>query len=216
MTLPWFRLYTEFATDPQIQMLAFEDQRHYVMTLCLKGMGLLDKTYPSPDFRARLIAATLGLDGPACDEANRRLRENGLVDKDWQPLNWEKRQFRSDHNAKERQRLVRQRKNAGVTTKRCDSHSLEAEADTDTDSDREEAAALEIPEAPKDFDSEKEHPAFVAWCRKRGLAPNTERWRGWVLKAVDSGRYAKRPKRPPTEAECLAERRRIIAAQEAS
>ncbi len=34
--MPWFRMYSEFATDPKVQMLSESDQRRYVMLLCLR------------------------------------------------------------------------------------------------------------------------------------------------------------------------------------
>ena len=34
--MPWFRLYSEFATDPKVQMLSESDQRRYIMLLCLR------------------------------------------------------------------------------------------------------------------------------------------------------------------------------------
>lgn len=127
-------MYTEYATDPIVQMLAFEDQRHFVMALCMKGSGLLDRAYPTDEFRQRVIAAALGLDPTACAEAARRLKEAGLIDDRWQPIKWEKRQFSSDHNAAERKRKQRERdSHTDVTADGCDSHA----PDTDTESERD-------------------------------------------------------------------------------
>jgi hypothetical protein len=113
--MQWFRMYAEFLTDPVVRMLAFEDQRHFVAALCMKASGSLDKEYPSPAIRRRALASLIGLscetyDGKPVpfDEANRRLRELGLVDENWQPLNWDKRQFQSDSGA-ERMRKWRER-----------------------------------------------------------------------------------------------------------
>lgn len=115
MSLPWFRMYTEFATDPDIQCLAFEDQRHYVVLLCLKGSGVLDKDYPDPARRYAIIRKTLGLDSTAVDEAKRRLMDAMLIDELWQPLAWDKRQFDSDHSGAERTRRWRQKRDVTVT-----------------------------------------------------------------------------------------------------
>ena len=35
-SMPWFRMYHEFATDPKVQMLSEVDQRRFIMLLCLK------------------------------------------------------------------------------------------------------------------------------------------------------------------------------------
>lgn len=146
MTLPWLRLYSEFATDPKIQILAFEDQRHFVMLLCLKGNGTLDAEAPSDPYRERLIAKALGLDLVAAQEAKRRLVEGGLITPDWQPRAWEARQFKSDHDATERKRKQREKQRLAdhgrdshndVTTSGCDSHGLDTDTDTDADTDSE-------------------------------------------------------------------------------
>lgn len=96
MGMPWFRFYHEFVGDPVVQSLAFEDQRHFVMVLCLKASGFLDKPFPSKEVRHRMICHALGLDPVAGAEALRRISEPGIVGQDWQPTNWDKRQFRSD------------------------------------------------------------------------------------------------------------------------
>jgi hypothetical protein len=136
-------MYVEFATDPEVQMLAFEDQRHFVMALCMKGAGVLDKIYPDAARRERIIAAYLGLDPVSAAEAKRRLRESGLVDDAWHPVNWEKRQYRSDHDGAERKRRQRERERAaggeGVTTVSRDSHGLDQNR-TDPETDPEQIA----------------------------------------------------------------------------
>ena len=122
MNYPWFRMYSEFITDPLIRMLSFEDQRHFVAALCLKASGVLDKQYPSPEVRRAVISQLIGLNADegernALDAANARLRKLGLIDEQWQPRNWEKRQFISDHSdptAAERMRRYRN-KNRNVT-----------------------------------------------------------------------------------------------------
>lgn len=107
----WFRMYSEFATDPVVQTLAFEDQRHYVMILCFKCSGILDRPINAKE-RNRIILRGLGLDSVAGDEARRRLIDVGLIDKNWQPLAWEKRQFISD-NSSARVRKHRKNKEPG-------------------------------------------------------------------------------------------------------
>ena len=107
MSLPWFRMYAEFAGDPVIQSLAFEDQRHYVVILCLKCSGTLDRNI-SADLIDRIVLRGLGLDPVAGAEAKRRLMEVCLIEKNWQPKGWDKRQFRSDLST-ERVRQFRKR-----------------------------------------------------------------------------------------------------------
>lgn len=81
--------------------------------------------------------------------------------------------------------------------------------------EREEGAlSFDIPECPKDMDRKAEGAAFVEYYREDGKKPTQRLWVNWVLRAAKSGLYRKRTARP-TEAECLEERRRIIARQEA-
>jgi hypothetical protein len=95
MHLPWFRFYAEFGTDPVIQSLAFEDQRHYVILLCLKAQGVLDRDISAAS-KERIILRSLGLDPVCGSEVKRRLVEVKLVTNSWQILGWAKRQCESD------------------------------------------------------------------------------------------------------------------------
>lgn len=210
--LPWFRLYSEFCVDPQVQMLSFDDQRHFVMAMCMKRRGILDKPYTSRDVRARVIAMTLGLEPVAASEANRRLVEMGLVDTDWQPVAWERRQPKSDSDGAERARRYRDRRNANVTEPSRDSHGLERERDSERDKDQRESALslVRIPECPKDMDVEAEGQSCADYYREQGKRVTPNRWRSWVLRAANSGVYARLKSRPPTEAEIQAARRDMV------
>jgi hypothetical protein len=117
LPLPWLRLYTEFASDPKIQILAFEDQRHFMMLLCLKGNGTLDADSPSQEYRERLIAKALGLAGPEAFSAKVRLRDAGLIADDWQPLKWDERQFKSDRSTERVREYRKRHSNVTVTGK---------------------------------------------------------------------------------------------------
>jgi hypothetical protein len=113
-------MYSEFVTDPKIQALAFEDQRHFIALLCLKCNGVLDSHTGSANFRERMIAVGLGLSDDKRADAKARLIDAGLIDDKWQPLAWEKRQRRSDQDptGAERQQRWRERnslRNGGVT-----------------------------------------------------------------------------------------------------
>lgn len=107
--LPWFRLYHEIATDPVVKLLAFDDQRHFIWSLCMKASGLLDREFPTPQLRERAIAGYLGVSLSTADEVRRRLLEVGLIDAAWHPVNWDKRQMRSDSST-DRVREHRERK----------------------------------------------------------------------------------------------------------
>jgi len=112
MSNPWFRMYSEFANDPIVQSLAFEDQRHYIIILCLKCQGVLDRKL-LPASRERIILRGLGLDEASAREVKRRLIEVEFITEDWQPVAWDKRQFKSDNSA---ERSRKSRINKGSNT----------------------------------------------------------------------------------------------------
>jgi hypothetical protein len=134
--MPWFRMYAEFATDPVVQSLDFGDQRHFVMTLCMKASGLLDKKFKDSEQRTTIIRRVLGLDAVAYETAMKRLVTAGLVSEDWQPINWCKRQFLSDTSTN-RVRAFRKRSRNSVVTP--------SDTDTDTDTDTEQNKKPPIP-----------------------------------------------------------------------
>lgn len=108
--LPWFRLYAEAVDDEKLRLLAFEDRWHFIALLCCKATGVLDGEDAS--MRMRKVAVKLGLDLRELGEVARRLAEVGLIEAETlQPLAWDQRQFRSDHDttAADRQRLKRAR-----------------------------------------------------------------------------------------------------------
>lgn len=133
---PWFRLYTEFAHDPKVQMLAFEDQRHFIVLLCLKCNGTLDTSAVSDSHKDRLIYKSLGLDATTGSEVKRRLMEVNLIDSGWQPTKWDARQSKSDHSNgrvkkhREKQRLNNEKQECNVTVTdkiRIDKNRIEEE-----------------------------------------------------------------------------------------
>lgn len=96
MAKPWFRLYAEFLSDPKMQLLAFEDQRHYVGVLCLKCNGTLETLSIGPEHFERMVSKALGLDPIMGAEVKRRLMDVGLIGEGWQPIAWDRRQYESD------------------------------------------------------------------------------------------------------------------------
>ena len=159
MTLPWFRMYSDFIFDEKIEFMAFEDQRHFVFVLCMKNMGLLDKEYPQDGMLDRVVAKRLGLYGEAFENAKTRLIDSGLIDEKWQPIAWSKRQFRSDADttAAERKRRQREKEKESCeyvtrdtsVTSRVTCHDVtDVDVDTDTDTDTEKKKP-----APRAFDA---------------------------------------------------------------
>ena len=105
---PWFKFHHEFATDPVVQLLSFEDQRHFIVLLCLKAGGALDRVYGNSGTRERVSLSALRIDSTALVDLKNRLMEIAVIDADWQPTAWEKRQESKDKTAAERMRRKRE------------------------------------------------------------------------------------------------------------
>lgn len=149
MSNPWLRLYADFASNPVVQSLAFEDQRHFIVLLCLKCDGTLDRP-SAKTVRDRIICRGLGLDPMTAAEAKRRLREVGLVDEDWQPTGWNKRQFLSD-NSTDRVRKYRKNKKPGnvpETPSGSSGNNNETPPEADTEADTEADVSAELRGSP--------------------------------------------------------------------
>lgn len=150
--MPWFRMYVDFLNDPKLIALAFEDQRHFIGLLALKSDGALDSGC-EPELLDRIVAQRLWIDQAVIREVKKRLMAAGLISDCWQPLAWEKRQFRSD-SSKERVAKFRAKKKAGAgeqngngegnatgneggnggeTLQKRPSNAVDTEADTDTE-----------------------------------------------------------------------------------
>jgi len=90
MANPWFRLYSEFAHDPKVQMLSEAMQRRYVMLMCLRCSETLETLHETE------IAFQLRLSAEELDETKKLFISKNFIDKHWNLLNWDKRQFVSD------------------------------------------------------------------------------------------------------------------------
>lgn len=139
-SLQWFRLYAGIVDDEKLRLLAFEDRWHYVAILALKADGLLDKAVDLPMLN-RYVAAKLGLQMRELEAVANRLEEVGLIDAEtFQPLAWDKRQFKSDSST-DRVRAFRERKKQAaatppdhVTAGNVSVTPPETETETETDS----------------------------------------------------------------------------------
>ena len=131
MANPWFRLYSEFAHDPKIQMLSEAMQRRYVMLLCLRCSETLETLHETE------IAFQLRLSEKDLEETKLLFISKKFIDRQWNLLNWDKRQFVSDSStervARHRQKK-KQASNADETLQERPSNAI----DTDTDTDKKQ------------------------------------------------------------------------------
>lgn len=145
--LPWFRMYVDFLNDPKMIAIAFEDQRHFIGLLALKSDGVLDQDCDEK-IMDRIVAQRLWLDYSSITDVKKRLVDAQLIDDLWQPIAWEKRQFRSDHDPSgaERQLRFRAKKKAKIDSnalRNADSNATVTLPDkTRRDKNREEIKDL--------------------------------------------------------------------------
>jgi len=123
----WFRTYAEIINDPKLLLIAPSDRWYFIGILAMKCSAVLDKT--PPEKLDRVICQQLRLTNDEWNECSRRLRDEGLIDSDYQPINWNKRQFKSDTSSdrvrKHRLKLLR---NVSETPPETET---ETEAETD-------------------------------------------------------------------------------------
>jgi hypothetical protein len=132
MANPWFRMYSEFATDPKVQMLNEADQRRLTMLLCLRcndHVTLHDEE----------VTFLLRISNDEWQVTKAQFIARGFINSDNEILNWDKRQFASD-TSKNRVAAHRERKknecNGDVTLQKQESNALDTEQiqnRTDTD-----------------------------------------------------------------------------------
>lgn len=127
MANPWFRMYSEFASDPKVQMLSETDQRRFVMLLCLRCSNV---SQPLQDDE---VAFQLRISNEVWLQTKQVLMEKGLIDEESKPCAWDKRQYISDVSTR---RVLKHREkkkrecNVSVTAPDTDADT-EAQADSE-------------------------------------------------------------------------------------
>lgn len=142
MSYPWFRLYSEFASDPKIQSMDETSQRRFVIVLCLQCDGTLKKLSETE------IACAMRISEQELSETKELFIKKGFIDAEWNVLNWDKRQYKSD-TSKERTRKWRE--NKSVTSQRRHEDTIVTAPDTDTDTDNKKKINKRKTAAPDIF-----------------------------------------------------------------
>ena len=142
MANPWFRLYSEFAHDPKIQMLPEAMQRRYVMLMCLRCSEVLETLHETE------IAFQLRLSTGELDETKQLFISKNFIDEHWNLLNWDKRQFVSDSStmrvAKHRNKK-KQVSNVDETLQKRPSNAIDTDTDTDTEQIQKRTTSVATP-----------------------------------------------------------------------
>lgn len=168
-SFPWFRLYTEFATDPKVQGISEEMQRRLIMLFCLQGNGSLE-TLNEEDLSFALRVSKIQL-----QETKELFIQKKFIDKRWRVLNWEKRQCRSDVST-ERVRAFRTRKKNDNETDETVSETFQKRDETVSETvgnglRGEERRKEEIREEEEEEEKlEKKKTRFRASSTKRGTS----------------------------------------------
>lgn len=176
-SLPWFRMYTDFLMDPKMIALAFEDQRHFIGILALKSDGALDQDC-CPDLMDRIVAQRLWIDHAIIRDVKKRLIAAELIDNDWQPLAWNKRQMRSDADPTnaERQRRHRERQKAAKEAeekavleakKKAQAEAEQSGKDAENDSNALRNAQVTPIDIDTDLDKEVDKKTLSSDSKKR-------------------------------------------------
>lgn len=176
-SLPWFRMYTDFLMDPKMIALAFEDQRHFIGILALKSDGALDQDC-CPDLMDRIVAQRLWIDHAIIRDVKKRLVAAELIDNDWQPLAWNKRQMRSDADPTnaERQRRHRERQKAAKEAeekavleakKKAQAEAEQSGKDAENDSNALRNAQVTPIDIDTDLDKEVDKKTLSSDSKKR-------------------------------------------------
>ena len=83
MPNPWFRLYSEFATDPKVQMMPESLQRRLVMIMCMRCSN------DNATLHAAEIAFVLRISEDELTTTKEVFLEKGFIDEDWNLLAWQ-------------------------------------------------------------------------------------------------------------------------------
>lgn len=187
--MPWLRLYTDTVDNEKLRLISAEDRWYYIAILCLKQQQIIDD---KSKLRDRKIAIKLGIELDDLSALKKRLIEVDLINEQWQPKGWAKRQFVSDdaeryakRNA-ERQRKFRKRKkdeekqydiNSNVTRNVISDVTI-TPLDTDTHSDADKKTIQKVNSPDTYKKSTVFHKPSVdeikTYCQSRGNGLNAQ------------------------------------------
>lgn len=126
MANPWFRMYSEFASDPKVQSMSEVMQRRLLMLFCLRCSNVLATLQPDE------LAFALHISIDELSDAKTLFLQKGFIDDQWNLINWDKRQCPiNDRPSSEVWRRLRQRifTRDGFTCSYCGAHGVKLECD---------------------------------------------------------------------------------------
>lgn len=150
--MEWLRLYTEFSTDPKVQIMSEAMQRRLIMLFCIERSNGIE-TFHVTD-RDDSLCFAMRISRESLDETKDEFLRRGFINSDWTLRNWNKRQYASDSSTERVKRHREAKKMADETA--CNnmkrfSNSTEQNR-TDTEQIKEKACASTEVEAPSRSD----------------------------------------------------------------
>ena len=136
-TLPWFRLYSEFAKDPKIQSMSEVMQRRLIMVFCLQ----CSEEWEALDDDELLFS--LGLDDETFHETIALFQKKGFLDKNRKVKNWMKRQFKSDTSTN-RVKKFREKQKVKEMKQQCNVSVTPPETETETETETERGCDFDL------------------------------------------------------------------------
>ena len=130
----WLRLYSEFATDPKVQMMSEAMQRRLVMLFCVESSNGIE-TFHETD-RETALAFLMRVLPPEMADTKREFLRLGFINDDWTLRNWSKRQYVSDSSTArvhKHRAAKKQAETKGKEKVKRFSNVLDTDTDTDTD-----------------------------------------------------------------------------------
>jgi len=177
MPLPWFRMYTKFANDADIQMMPEHMQRRLLMIFCLRGEETLGTS------QEREIAFRLRVTESELFETKALFVRLGFIDEAWNIVNWNRLQFPSDSST-DRTRRYRERQRTSQERPVTEDVTVEKrreEIRRDKKTPPPKAVAFVVPE----WVSQEPWAGFVEMRKKIG-APLTDRAAKGILRELES------------------------------
>lgn len=214
--MDWFRLYSEFASDPKVQMLSEALQRRYVMLMCMQCSNVLATLHATE--RDEAIAFQLRISAEDWASTKAVFVTKGFINDDCELLNWSKRQYASDSSTERSRKHRESKKNSRATYATLQQRSGDA-LETDTEQSKPTnpiglVVASSADDEPGAGRSASEKPDRLPACPQQALLdlyaeclpelPQPRAWEGtaadnlrarwrWVLTATKRGtgeRYA--------------------------
>ena len=111
--MEWLRLYSEFSTDPKVQIMSEAMQRRLVMLFCIERSNGIE-TFHVTD-RDDSLCFAMRISRESLAETKKEFLRRGFINPDWTLRNWGKRQYASDSSTARVKRHREAKKMAGET-----------------------------------------------------------------------------------------------------